>query len=627
MEAAWHFYELVPGQKIREAVQEEFFSADVIHGAADALIREGIQNSLDAAAGGQSVRVSITIGECKWRTVVPFLEGGLEHFAVLESGIKSPPIPHAPCRYMAFEDFGTTGLTGDPKQYLPLPNIENRFFHFFRVEGRSDKQEDARGRWGVGKQVFPKASKIKSVFASTVRSDDGTHLLMAQAILRAHFVGTQCYQDGWFGLPDREQAPGVLPVADGKTQAEFRRAFQLERESEPGLSLVIPFLHEEITQTEIVAAVLRGYFFPILSGELEVAVKTDQQVVRLTSSTIEGEIEKLEASIRDEMQPLIKIAAWARDNRGAIPVLPAPSADGALQWSEEIVPEEIRKGVRENLQTKSIFGLRIPLMVKPRAPGKPQRPSHFDIFLMRDDKDTGRPLYLREGIIIADMRGPRARGVRSLVIVHSGPLAALLGDSENPSHTQWQKDGSNFKDKYFYGPSYIKFVVDSVAEIIRISTQADDEEDKSLLADIFSTPSIDDEEDDTDTVEDVNKPGKKQVVPPPQVPTGSRTRFVVQRVEGGFTVKPASELPSIPAKVRIRAAYDVRRGNAFSKYDPADFALGELDVKVDGARIMSSQENELVLEADTQEFYATVRGFDPNRDLRVGVNLIREEIR
>lgn len=55
---------------------------------------------------------------------------------------------------MAFEDFNTTGLEGDPEQWEPLENVQNPFFNFFRGEGVTDKSGSARGRHGVGKLVI-----------------------------------------------------------------------------------------------------------------------------------------------------------------------------------------------------------------------------------------------------------------------------------------------------------------------------------------------------------------------------------------------------------------------------------------------------------------------------------------
>jgi hypothetical protein len=369
-----------------------------------------------------------------------------------------------------------------------------------------------------------------------------------------------------------------------------------------------------------VAAVLWGYFFPVLAGELEVTIRSGKHVASLTSESLEQQLKYLESDVRDEIKPLIAMAVWARDNKDSLMELTMPPSDETLRWSEGLVAEEVRSFVRQKLQTREIFGLRVPLMVRPKERGKPQRPSYFDLFLMRDDKYAGgRPVYVREGIIVPDVRGARARGIRSLVIINRGPLGTLLGDSENPSHTQWQKDGSNFKDKYYGGPSYIRFVADSVAEIVKISTQSEDDEDKSLLADIFSLPPVDDEVGIDEVQEDKSSPEKgKRTELPKLSPTG-RTRFTVQRVEGGFTVKPATEFAAFPVKTKIRAAYDVRRGNAFSKYNPTDFTLDEL------RSITSREDNVLMVSIENQDFHATVKGFDRKRDVRVSVNVIREQ--
>jgi hypothetical protein len=34
-----------------------------------------------------------------------------------------------------FEDFGTTGLTGDPAAHQPIGDAANHFLNFFRAEG------------------------------------------------------------------------------------------------------------------------------------------------------------------------------------------------------------------------------------------------------------------------------------------------------------------------------------------------------------------------------------------------------------------------------------------------------------------------------------------------------------
>ena len=619
MSTEWNFIDLIPGQKIREAVQDEFFAADVIRGAADALVREGIQNSLDAGGNG-AVRVVIRVGGLSGTRDLgilrPFMSGGWPHFSAPGNGLADAPGPNDLCRFLVFEDFGTSGLTGDPEQLLPVGNGDNRFFHFFRVEGRSDKHEHDRGRWGVGKQVFPRASRIKSVFGYTVRKDDRRQLLMGQSILRSHYVGPTCFQDGWFGRRGANERP-VFPVDDSETLRAFRETFGISRTDEPGLSLVVPYLQDEITERDLLAAVLRGYFYPILMGDLEVVIRVEGTEVVLDFDSISPALDRVDAELRAEIKPVLNLAMWARDNPEPLPQLVLPDPQSAPQWTDGTIPEELRTYVREKLRDQQPFGLRVPLMVRPRAAGKPQRPSHFDVLMARDDKESaGRPVFVREGIIVSDVRGHRSRGVRSVVVINRGPLATMLGDSENPAHTQWQKDGSKFKDRYYYGGAYIRFVADSVAEIVRICTEAEDQEDLSLLSDIFSIPA-DEGEAGMDEGE-VDQPREEETErEPPEVPPGRGARFVVNAVDGGFSIRPSGKFSPVPGSVRIRVAYDVRRGNAFSKYNVADFRLENMDVKVSGAEIFNTHENEMILDVAEESFSVTIRGFDSNRDVRV----------
>jgi len=58
MTPRWYFNQPKPGDKNREPVLGQFFATDAITNPAEALVREGIQNSLDAGSHSL-VRISI----------------------------------------------------------------------------------------------------------------------------------------------------------------------------------------------------------------------------------------------------------------------------------------------------------------------------------------------------------------------------------------------------------------------------------------------------------------------------------------------------------------------------------------------------------------------------------------
>jgi hypothetical protein len=100
----WYFKPLRPGDTSREPIQSEFFSTEAISNSADALVREGIQNSLDARRNGQCVRVSIRISGPQQvvpvATLAPFLDGAWPHLEAKPNGLREPPGREEPCLFL-----------------------------------------------------------------------------------------------------------------------------------------------------------------------------------------------------------------------------------------------------------------------------------------------------------------------------------------------------------------------------------------------------------------------------------------------------------------------------------------------------------------------------------------------
>ena len=142
-------------------------------------------------------------------------------------------------------------------------------------------------------------------------------------------------------------------------------------------------------------------------------------------------------------------------------------------------------------------------------------------------------------------------------------------------------------------------------------------EDRNLLADIFNLPDgILPEKKagkDKEGNENERKDGQKK---------GKRI-FNISRVDGGFVVTAAgsAETTDIPQSLEIQAAYEVRRGNAFSRYIPEDFDLKESEFEVEshGATLLSRANNRILAKLESRDFRIAVKGFDVKRDVRVRV--------
>ncbi len=71
----WKFFEHEPGRVIHDPIESAFFSNDKDEETARHLIRESIQNSLDARRGQETVRVRFTFGELDARFAISLFNG------------------------------------------------------------------------------------------------------------------------------------------------------------------------------------------------------------------------------------------------------------------------------------------------------------------------------------------------------------------------------------------------------------------------------------------------------------------------------------------------------------------------------------------------------------------------
>ena len=72
-----------------------------------------------------------------------------------------------------------------------------------------------------------------------------------------------------------------------------------------------------------------------------------------------------------------------------------------------------------------------------------------------------------------------------MVVIDEGELTTLIGDAENPAHTEWQKDSSKFRNKYKHGAKTLDFVKASLREIIRRLMRPPVGVDTEALKDVF----------------------------------------------------------------------------------------------------------------------------------------------
>ena len=653
----WTFNRVDPRFKNREATQGEFFAADT---DLRAFVRESIQNSLDAKRpdtdGPVGVRMFLS-GETYGlspNTAKPYFKAGWKHYRAARNGLRDAPDRDETLRYFVYEDSGTTGLTGDVEQFHEVPGVRNPFYYFFRAEGQSNKSETDRGRWGLGKFVFPRCSRIRSFFALTVRHDDERRLLVGQSILRSHRVKDRNYTpDGWFG--ERTSGNKIpLPVEDDDFIEQFAEDFCLERGNDPGLSIVVPFCDPDWTADQLTQCVAMDYFFPILNNELVVTIEGPGSQFVLSAHSLPDVVATFPAHVQAHILPLLELSTWGMDQQATgMPKAEFHSRTSAPRWTQKLLPEDLLDRLRQEFSASRRIALRIPVIVRPRPnpndepstqqpsgglfDGVPVQPAkspdlatHFDIFLEKaDGSDLKRPLFIREGILVSDVRSRLTRDVRAIVCINDAPLARFLGDAENPAHTDWSHTSTHFRGRYINGEATLRFVRNAVAELCQLLARDPSEEDPRLLLDVFSLAADTDSQGylvDYEMLKSAQEKARKTT--PRDLKSKARPRpFRVRRRKGGFRVFYGDRRAECPTAIDVKVAYDRRNGNPLRRYSEADFQFGDaqLEITNHSARVEVLSGNEIRLHIEDQDFDIAVTGFDANRDLYLDVRLTQAE--
>lgn len=596
----WLFRCISPDEVERDITSREQFDTDETRIQAT-LIRESHQNSLDARPEGSTNSV---------RTRVRFFEpsNDEDYFEALfkglndhlsSSGVDASSIDFRKPRFLLIEDFGTTGLTGawDKKDKLA-------FSDFWRREGKSHKGGTSNGRWGLGKLVFSSASQIRTFFGLTIRADDPTNeLLMGEAVLATHEIGEETFTP--YGFYANVGPHGIqVPELQGPALKKFKDAVGVQRNDEAGFSVIIPYPLKELNTMSLIQGVIGNYFYPILTGELEVEIQGEL----ISADTFDAVAVKYAAGnlLNSDLIAFIRNIHSARDQEPDV-TLGSGWAQGIEAALDAQTLEDLRKRFAED---GKFVHVRAPIVLKPKEGGS--QTTYFDLFLQKAPESVvGTSLFIRSTITVPqESKGFPATDTFAALLARDRPIATFLGDAENPAHTQWSLTAEKLREKWKAGPVRLGEVRKSLRELYKALAQLEERKEPDALIDFFS-------------IEDT-APGKKAApkivvkVPIPVITPQEKTYRIARRT-GGFAVRPGKSLSQdmLPMTLRVRTAYDVFKGNPLKRYDPLDFQLNSSQIKVvpKGANCTFPAPNYMSIEVTDTNFSVEVEGFDENRDL------------
>lgn len=628
-----------------DPTESAFFSNETVGDISTALIREGVQNVLDEIKDcNRPAKITITHSGNKYAISpdnIKNLVGELiPHLQAEKNGIIKSELPDFSQQmpFLIFEDFNTNGLEGDPAEclyteYNDKSKPHNLYF-FWRSYGRSGKHAGKMGSWGVGKSVFPSTSKINTFWALTVRESDKEALLLGQSVLKTHDridlpAPYGYFPWGSYGVHDQEDF--VMPETSIEEIRKFKKLFRLkreiteikkDRESNTGLSLIIPYPKTEVTLESLVLSTIKQFFFPIITGKLEVEIVYEDEKIELKKGTLKHEIEKINFTKLPEIEQvnkarllsLFELTEWIITlNKNKHTKLNISNPNRAYRWTKELFDKIDLKPLQEKFEKGECIPFIIPVKYQPE--GEEAEIREFCAYLKKDDlQQEPESIFIRDSITITGIKSLKRKGVRGLVIISDSKLVTFFGQAEGPAHTGWHKD--NFRVKFENAEEIISFVQRSLHELYNKLLTPPEGLDTTLLSDLFF---IESPGESTGNNGGFNSGQKKTIAPKLDLPTKPKKKFTLFQVENGFKITNNPEFMEAIEKIRITLAYDRPDGNPFHKYSALDFNVKHLHVEEMNIDLETFDLNVIEFVPLNRIFEFKITGFDKNRDLIVNI--------
>ena len=573
---SWKFKKYEEDDVQRDSSSDKFFKEST---GSDSLIREFIQNSLDARISKKPVKIIIQKKKIGQKFFTPFLFSLKPHLK--DVGIV---VPDGNISTLVLEDFNTKGLEGKNKK------------DFFYRDNITRKTEGG-GSHGIGKAVFYSSSKIKSFFGYSV-FEKHKNICLGRSVLKSHGGRDS----------DKYRPDGILDIDIEKHEEFIEKLFKREK-NEKGLSVAIPYCDIEIE--DIKQSCLSQFYVPIICKELVIEIEKQS----INDDTLLNLIYKSTENLSKEKVALVM--DYQTTSRETIKKCNVK----VKEWKNQKIPKvNISDLKNENQPLFISFKIEMPVINENTEYG-------LAVLLIKKEEDTKEQSIdcWRDNLLIPSALGysRKEREYTTIFLISDNPLSKLLRELEDPGHTRWQIGtlSREIKEKYKNVGDLIRFIRKLPLEIIRQIKHRPIEQDSSFFSDYF--PDISSATEKKKNAEgqssQKNSQGGSEEIPPME-PSFPNFKYKPHKKGDGFklTLKPNKNYSKV---IKVRTAYGTNiGGDAFKHYDKRDFEFNKnIQIIVNNGNKISCHENIAEYSIENEKFSLAFSGFDPDKELRIEV--------
>ena len=619
MATMWFGEKYAEGTTAYSGVNLKLFRGKTDDESAEKAAGEHGQNGDDANSLKPAIPTRLTI-TCGITDKAAYLFKDLQpHLQELYDKGRLDEIPdlNGPCPYTVYEDEGV-GLEGDFTKTDPDDDQMDNFFLFIRAQGETMKHGADGGRNGVGKTVLPAGSEINTFLALTTQRSTKATLLMGVADLARRKVGGQSYNPRMYYSHVNRNVP--YPIlsdgAAGTTEINrFRQSFEIARPDDtPGLSVVVPFSREYMNFNLLEAAYVRKFYVPIMRGRMVIRLRdlTTERDITLDATTLPQVITER----YPEFYPYIALLEHSN----------VEGIDMLVELADVFKVPDWERNVKVTHTTdthpQELFAQGKPIHVRIEFPvtnarRRETKPSYVDFVLTANFNGSVKPEVWRNSLNVPNRDDMPSLRAFSLLLAEDLPIVSLLGDAEDPAHTEWRE--VNELQKYAHGKTLLRFIKKIPLNVFTLLQPPPGEEDKSLFSDVLSIPMI----------REIPEPEDEDI----PTPLGPRIGPFAQRED------PCLILPLAGGKMKI--AYnkeaEIRPGSKIKltfKYvgaghSKADFNFvtddedSGVEIETESHCVAEAVKANVLIVKIKKDFELVLSGFDTRRMLKTTAKVMR----
>ena len=489
------------------------------------VVREFTQNSLDSKRNGEAtvtVKISLVSMPKSKNTLCTYFDGTfrghvdrikkskdqeLKRTIIDALDMNTEDLQFA----LVLEDFGTIGLQGDI--HCVESGAGEHFQAFMRAQGSSESKSNVKlGSWGLGKATLWLAGAAKSIFVYSVRHNSTpSKVLMGRCILPSapgpKVGGVNESSNGYWGVKRMDKVTTgkaqvqmsaySVPVVTDKLCKKLVDDFKLERDAEPGLSVVIPYYTPSDTFLDSMANVFaEEWALVITEGGLNVYIYDKREKPNPTPIVLDkNNIANYESKFKEKS--LARVFAMSRLAKKDMLQL---NYKIEHNLDAESFINEYRKDIEKHYEGGKGNPVMIAINNIPVNNAKiTQEYGQLYVMITPGTEGTYYVQLYRDYLRIGVSKGKPADSLRTGLPVgidlwaagtlqgkkQSNPVAALIRDGELPSHTDVKPTKSGNFDRENRDKKVWLFIKNLPARLARVLDYGSGIEDLKPFADIF----------------------------------------------------------------------------------------------------------------------------------------------